>query len=241
MICGTLRSAWRANLWNNFQRSNNRGRALSGFSWYDVAPSFDSLRKILDTFPPQEKTQVFAVVVGHVVSPAAFEGRSLETHCPFCKQNIVPTFDHVTWFCPAWSDRPVRPSSELQAQLGWPPYGQAKEESKRILHHMGRVRSAICSWRHDWGHRRRAASATNRCSSTTRQSIDTWNLFVLYFGAKQPSKTRSFSNQNRGQLGSTYMYLIQPKYWYPSIPEAVWLTNLIHQKQIRGRKTWLIG
>lgn len=149
MICGTLRSAWRANLWNNFQRSNNRGRALSGLSWYDVAPSFDSLRKILDTFPPQEKTQVFAVVVGHVVSPAAFEGRSLETHCPFCKQNIVPTFDHVTWFCPAWSDRPVRPSSELQAQLGWPPCGQAKEESKRILHHMGRVRSAICSWRHD--------------------------------------------------------------------------------------------
>ena len=144
-----LRSAWRANLWNNFQRSNNRGRALSELSWYDVAPSFDSLRKILDTFPPQEKTQVFAVVVGHVVSPAAFEGRSLETHCPFCKQNIVPTFDHVTWFCPAWPDRPVRPSSELQAQLGWLPCGQAKEESKRILHHMGRMRSAICSWRHD--------------------------------------------------------------------------------------------
>lgn len=71
-----LQSAWGANLWNNFQRSNNTNRAPGGLSWYDVAPSFDSLRKILDTFPPQEKTQVFAVVVGHVVSPAACGGIS---------------------------------------------------------------------------------------------------------------------------------------------------------------------
>ena len=46
-------------------------------------------------------------------------------------------------------------------------------------------------------------------------SIYTWNLFILYFGASTLQK-KALSNQNKGQLGSRYIILINKLYLHNS-------------------------
>ena len=43
--------------------------------------------------------------------------------------------------------------------------------------------------------------------------IYTWNLFVLYFGVWTLQK-KALSNQNKGHLGSRYVYLLLESYTY---------------------------
>ncbi|CAE7344986.1 Pol [Symbiodinium natans] len=94
-----LRDAWRARCWVTWlAQGSNRARPLAALSW------------------PQ------AVMVGHMVSPAAFHVMSSPQAamipCPFCGSQEAPDFEHVMWVCEYFRPVPaVRQERLVRANL----------------------------------------------------------------------------------------------------------------------------
>ena len=110
---------------------------------------------ILNQLPCELKSHAQAVMVGHMVSPAAFHVMSSPQAamipCPFCGSQEAPDFEHVMWVCEHFSQ--TRPAcgalDPLQLWLVWPSQAKAKKENLQVVLHAAEVRRGVLRARHD--------------------------------------------------------------------------------------------
>ena len=151
-----LRDAWRARCWFTWlAQGSNRARPLAALSWPQVRGRFKMAVSILNQVPCELKSHAQAVMVGHMVSPAAFHVMSSPQAamipCPFCGSHEAPDFEHVMWSCEHFSE--TRPAcgalDPLQLWLAWPSQAKAQKENLQVVLHAAEVRRGVLRARHD--------------------------------------------------------------------------------------------
>ena len=153
-----LRDAWRASCWQTWlAQGSNRARPLAALSWPQVRGRFQTAISILNQLPCELKSHAQAVLVGHLVSPAAYfvmtNPQAEMIPCPFCSSQEVPDFDDIVWSCEHFRGSRPDPTSldALQRGLAWPSQARPRSENLQVLLHAAEVRKGVLSARHDTG------------------------------------------------------------------------------------------
>ena len=143
-----LRDAWRARCWLTWlAQGSNRARPLAALSWPQVRDRFKMAVSILYELPGELKSHAQAVLVGHLVSPAAFHVMTSPQvamiPCPFCGSQEAPDFEHVMWSC-----EHLRPAcgalDPLQRWLVWPSKAKPRRETFKCYFTQLRFGRACC-------------------------------------------------------------------------------------------------
>ena len=83
-----------------------------------------------------------AVAVGDMSTPAT--ASRVPQECPYCMGAMVPSVDHILWFCswePFVKARVLqRPLSDFVARMGW-DLTTPRDESFALLTQMGEIRA----------------------------------------------------------------------------------------------------
>ena len=134
-----LRESWRR--WHYNQWSFGSRRDASGAPFHS-----DRLQWIRSK--AAQCRDYFQVLTGAFTSPACFQTMRKEDlqHCPFCNNpEVVPTQDHIIWFCPGNTLReprlrllgsspfPADSLSFVQRRLAWPESPLGSPNSDMIL------------------------------------------------------------------------------------------------------------
>ena len=106
----------------------------SGFS--------NQLYKKLVKLPSSLGGDAVAVAVGGMSTPAT--ASRVPQECPYCMSAMVPSVDHILWFCswePFVKARVLqRPLSDFVARMGW-DLTTPRDESFALLTQMGEIRA----------------------------------------------------------------------------------------------------
>ena len=145
-----LREAWRQHLFQSFlQQTRRDSHALNHAQCAYNSNRCQEARSLARKLG----THAVAVLSGGAISDAVYEimqGKQEATaYCWHCKSEQVSTWDHVVWFCGAFSQTRVpTPEDALQRRLGW-PMPQDKFYDAQVLHHLAVVRQRVLDarWR----------------------------------------------------------------------------------------------
>ena len=133
------RKSWRLKLWEDFMQNPRKDSvACRGMALDDAA-----LRRTSEVFRHCNLERA-GVLVGASNSLAAYEamitGGRPQWQCPFCSQELVPSWDHLAWLCPAFlGTRPATPRNLLQRRLGWATTNSSFYNGA-VLSHLAKVR-----------------------------------------------------------------------------------------------------
>lgn len=116
-ISHMLRESWRHKQWQDFRASSRRDATPFANTPYNTR-RFNLVRQTVK----QSTGAQLAVLLGSVISPAAFSKRPTTAHehtyCPLCSEHMAD-LQHMYWSCPKRFTT-SRPRDHLQARFGWP-------------------------------------------------------------------------------------------------------------------------